>query len=89
MATAAVDLYRAQAIVMGQGEANRIIGFASCLEDVLIKVSGAQKFEGERRLAAYKPNARDFVRAFSLAITTKCPARRLATGRAPAIVRTI
>src|SRR3981081_1534040 len=65
MATAAVDLYRAQAIVTGQGEANRIIGFASCLEDVLIKVSGAQKLEGERRLAAYKSNARDFVRAFS------------------------
>jgi hypothetical protein len=65
MATAAVDLYRAQAIVTGQGEANRIIGFASCLEDVLIKVSGAQKLEGDRRLAAYKSNARDFVRAFS------------------------
>jgi hypothetical protein len=29
IATAAVDLYRAQAIVTGQGEANRIIGFAS------------------------------------------------------------
>ncbi len=43
MATAADDLYRAQAIVTGQGEANRIVGFASCLEDVLIKVSGAQK----------------------------------------------
>jgi hypothetical protein len=35
--TAAADLYRAQAIVTGQGEANRIIGFASSLEDVLIK----------------------------------------------------
>jgi len=65
MATAADDLYRAQAIVTGQGEANRIIGFASCLEDVLIKVSGAQKLAGDRRLAAYKSNAKDFVRAFS------------------------
>ena len=65
MATAAADLYRAQAIVTGQGEANRIIGFASCLEDVLIKVSGAQKLGGDRRLATYKSNARDFVRAFS------------------------
>ena len=65
MATAADDLYRAQAIVTGQGEANRIVGFASCLEDVLIKVSGAQKLAGDRRLAAYKSNAKGFVRAFS------------------------
>ena len=50
MATAADDLYRAQAIVTGQGEANRIVGFASCLEDVLVKVSGAQKLAGDRRL---------------------------------------
>ena len=64
MATAADDLYRAQAIVTGQGEANRIVGFASCLEDVLIKVSGAQKLAGDRRLAAYKSNAKGFVRAF-------------------------
>src|SRR5258708_624087 len=65
MATAADELYRAQAIVTGQGEANRITGFASCLEDVLIKVTGAQKLAAERRLAAYKSNAKDFVRAFS------------------------
>src|SRR5258706_6461753 len=65
MAAAAHDLYRAQAIATGQGEANRIIGFASCLEDVLIKVSGAQKLAGDRRLAAYKSNVKDFVRAFS------------------------
>ena len=65
MAAAASDLYRAQAVVTGQGEANRIIGFASCLEDVLIKVSGAQKLAGDRRLAAYKSNAKSFVKAFS------------------------
>jgi hypothetical protein len=64
-ATAADELYRAQAIVTGQGEANRIVGFASCLEDVLIKVSGAQKLAGDRRLAEYKSNAKDLVRAFS------------------------
>jgi len=34
--------------VTGQGEANRIIGFAACLEDVLIKVSGAHKLAGDR-----------------------------------------
>jgi hypothetical protein len=65
LAAAGADLYRARAIVPGQGEANRIIGFASCLEDVLIKVSGAQKLAGDRRLAAYKSNAKSFVRAFS------------------------
>jgi hypothetical protein len=65
MAAAGADLYRAQAIVTGQGEANRIIGFASCLEDVLIKVSGAQKLAGDRRLASYKSNAKSFVRTFS------------------------
>jgi uncharacterized protein len=65
MATEAADLYRAQAIVTGQGETNRIIGFASCLEDVIIKVSGAQKLAGDRRLAAYKSKAKGFVRAFS------------------------
>jgi uncharacterized protein len=65
MAAEAADLYRAQAIVTGQGETNRIIGFASCLEDVLIKVSGAQKLAGDRRLAAYKSKAKGFVRAFS------------------------
>jgi hypothetical protein len=65
MVTAADELYRAQAIVTGQGEANRIVGFASCLEDVLIKVSGAQNLAGDRRLAAYKSNAKGLVRAFS------------------------
>ena len=42
-----------------------MIGFASCMEDVLIKVSGAQKLAGDRRLAAYKSKAKDFVSAFS------------------------
>ena len=65
MAAAGAELYRAQTIVTGQGEANRAIGFAACLEDVLIKVSGAQKLAGDRRLAPYKSNARNFVRAFS------------------------
>jgi hypothetical protein len=63
-AVAADDLYRAQAVVTGQGEANRIIGFASCLEDVLIKVSGALKLAGDPRLTAYKSSAGDFVKAY-------------------------
>jgi uncharacterized protein len=61
---AAADLYRTKTVVTGQGEANRLIGFGRCLEDVLIKVSGAQKLAGDRRLAGYKSNAKNFVRAF-------------------------
>jgi hypothetical protein len=65
MATAADDLYRAQAIVTGQGEANRIVGFASCLEDVLVKVSGELRLAGDPRLNAYKADAAKLVRDFS------------------------
>ena len=65
LAAAAADLYRARTTVTGQGETNRMTGFAACLEDVLIKVSGAEKLAGDRRLAAYKSNAKSFVRAFS------------------------
>src|SRR5579864_7245790 len=64
-ARAADDLYRAQTIVTGQGEANRIIGFAACLEDVLVKVSGALKLAGDPRLENFKSRARDFVSAYS------------------------
>lgn len=63
MAVTADDLYRAQTAVTGQGEANRIVGFAACLEDVLIKVSGALKLAGDPRLAEYKLRAGDFVHA--------------------------
>ena len=65
MATAADDLYRAQATVTGQGEANRLVGFAACLEDVLIKVSGALKLAGDPKLAPYKSRAGDLVTAHS------------------------
>ena len=62
-ADAADDLYSAQTVVTGQGEANRTNGFASCLEDVLIKVSGAVKLAGDPRLSAYQSRAGDFVKA--------------------------
>ena len=64
MAAETADLYRARTVVTGEGEANRMIGFALCMEDVLIKVSGAEKLAGDRRLAAYKAKAKDFVTAF-------------------------
>src|SRR6185436_19346156 len=65
MTAAGADLYRTKVTVTGQGEANRMVGFAAGLEDVLIKASGAQKLSGDRRLAAYKAKARDYVRSFS------------------------
>lgn len=58
------ELYRAQTIVTGQGEPNRGIGFAACLEDVLIKVSGALQLAGDPRLAPYKARAAEFVTGF-------------------------
>jgi len=63
--THAAELYRAQTIVTGQGGENRIIGFASCLEDVLIKVSGQLRLAGDPRLDAYKSRAASLVRDFS------------------------
>ena len=58
------DLYRAQTVVTGQGEPNRIIGFGACLEDVLIKVSGQPMLASDRRLAGYKSRASEFVSSF-------------------------
>jgi hypothetical protein len=58
------DLYRAQTIVTGQGEVNRQLGFAVCLEDVLIKVSGAFQLSGDARLAPLKARASEFVVGF-------------------------
>ena len=65
LAAAADSLYRVAAIVTGQGDANRIIGFAACFQDVLIKVSGALKLEGDPRLSAYKSNSADFVSSYN------------------------
>lgn len=61
----AAELYRAQVIVTGTGETNRIVGFASCLEDVLVKVSGQLRLAGDPRLDAYKADAAKLVRDFS------------------------
>jgi uncharacterized protein len=63
-AARADDLYRAQTAVTGQGEPNRLLGFATCLEDVLIKVSGAAKLAGDPRLEPAKSRVADFVAAF-------------------------
>jgi hypothetical protein len=65
MPAEATDLYSTKVTVTGQGETNRMTGFAAALEDVLIKASGAEKLNGDRRLAAYKSKAKDFVKSFS------------------------
>jgi hypothetical protein len=59
------SLYRAQTIVTGTAEPNRLIGFAACLEDALIKVSGQLRLAGDPRLAPYKQDAAKFVRDYS------------------------
>ena len=65
-ASVAMDhLYRAQTVVTGQGEANRLTGFAACLQDVLIKVAAAGRLADDPRLDAAKAHARDYVKAFS------------------------
>lgn len=61
----AAELYRAQTIVTGTGEANRIIGFAACLEDALVKLSGLLRLAGDPRLGPYKADAARLVRDFS------------------------
>ncbi len=59
------NLYRGQTIVTGTGEANRLVGFAACLEDVLIKVSGQLRLAGDPRLAPYREGAARRVRDYS------------------------
>lgn len=58
------DLYQAQTVVTGQGNDNRQTGFAICLEDVLIKVSGAFQLSGDARLMPLKARAGAFVTGF-------------------------
>jgi uncharacterized protein len=55
------ELYRAQTIVTGTGEANRAEALGPLLEEVLVKVSGAQKLAGDPRLAPFKAKAKDLV----------------------------
>ena len=59
------DLYRAQTIVTGTGEPNRIEALGPCLEEVLIKVSGVQKLAGDPKLAPFKARAKDDVSEYS------------------------
>jgi hypothetical protein len=57
-------LYRAQAIVTGQVEPERSRGFALCLADVLVKLSGDPALSGDPRLPALAARAGEFVAGF-------------------------
>lgn len=57
-------LYRAQVVVSGQGEANRAAGFAICLEDVLVKLSGDPRLIGDPKVAEIAAKAGDLVAGF-------------------------
>ncbi len=59
------SLYRAVAIVTGTGEANRRLGLALCLEEVLVKVSGDARLAGDRRVAALARRADTLLGKFS------------------------
>jgi hypothetical protein len=58
------DLYRAQTIVTGQAEEGRARGFAECLAQVLVKVSGDQRLLGDPGVAALTGQAARFVAAY-------------------------
>jgi uncharacterized protein len=58
------DLYRARTIVTGQGEESRRLGFAECLEQVLVKVSGDPRLLGDPGVGALGGQAAAFVSEF-------------------------
>jgi hypothetical protein len=59
------NLYQAQTILTGQGEEGRPQGFAECLRDVLVKVSGDPKLLNDVRVTMLEPQAATLVRGFS------------------------
>jgi hypothetical protein len=58
------SLYRAVFVVTGTGEANRRTGFAQCLGDVLVKLTGDQTILEDPRLPEFAGQAASFVESF-------------------------
>jgi uncharacterized protein len=58
------DLYQARTIVTGQGEASRRGGFADCLAQVLVKVSGDPRLLDDPRVTGLAGKADSFVADF-------------------------
>lgn len=63
-ATSLDDLYQSQTIVTGQGEVNREAGFKSCLDAVLLRVSGDQRLLAKPEMAALSDKPGGFVAGF-------------------------
>jgi hypothetical protein len=57
-------LYQARTIVTGQGEASRRVGFADCLEQVLVKVAGDPRLLDDPRVTGLAAKADTFVADF-------------------------
>ncbi len=64
-ATPADALYRAVAVVTGTRIETRLPGFAQCLGDVLVKVTGDHAVLADRRLARAAKHAQGYVVRFS------------------------
>jgi uncharacterized protein len=58
------QLYQARAFVTGEGEAERARGFALCLEEVLVKLSGDPRLRDDRRVAPLEEEAGRLVASF-------------------------
>jgi hypothetical protein len=65
LAAERLGLYQGKAFVTGTGEAGRLAGFATALEDVLVKVSGDQRLVGDPRVAALADEAAALVASFA------------------------
>jgi hypothetical protein len=59
------SLYQATAIVTGFDMRQRPLGFAECLTEVLVKVSGAPRLNNDPRVAALAAQADSFVENFN------------------------
>lgn len=58
------DLYQTQTVVTGQDEPNRQLGFKTCLDAVLLKVSGDQRLLKKPEMAALRDKAGSFIASF-------------------------
>ena len=58
------ELYQAHAIVTGQGEGERARGFALCLEEVLVKLSGDPRVRHDPHVASLEAQAGRLVASF-------------------------
>jgi hypothetical protein len=64
-ATDGLSLYQAMEIVTGTDMRERPRGFAQCLEDVLVKLSGDPRLRSDPRVVAMKQHAADYVVSFN------------------------